>query len=275
MMLNNKLRLRITGGLILLLFLMSACSTVPVTGRVALDMVSDEEVIKMSAEAFGEMKRRYPQSRNPQYRAIVERVGKRITDAISWDIQNADWEFIVFEDPDRINAFAMAGGKVGVFTGLFRIAKSEEDLAVVIGHELAHVAAKHVNEKLSQEMLIQGAGQAAAMATSGQGYYTRKILLDVYGLGSQVGTFAFTRKKEMEADYIGLIYMARAVYDPRKAIDFWERMDKETRGKPVPSQWLSTHPSHDNRILLLHRNMPEAVNVYEGGNVESRIQVIE
>ena len=275
MMSNTIVRLSIIGGLLFLSILITACHTVPVTGRAALNMASDEEVIRLSDEAFDAMKRQYNQSRNPKYRAIVNRVGQRIAAAISWDIQNADWEFVVFEDPNRINAFAMAGGKVGVFTGLFKIVESEEDLAVVIGHELAHVAAKHVNEKLSQEMLIKGGGVAASIATGGQGVITRNIVLNAYGLGAQVGTFAFTRKKEMEADHIGLIYMARADYDPRTAIDFWERMHKETEGKPVPPQWLSTHPSHEDRVLLLHRHMAEAVEVYERGARESRIQVIQ
>ncbi len=274
-MLNINLRLSIALGILILSSLLTACHTVPVTGRAALSMASEDELIKMSAEAFQSIKNQYPISRNPKYNAIVNKVGQRIADANSWDILNADWEFIVFEDNDRVNAFAMSGGKVGVFSGLFRIVESEEDLAVVIGHELAHVAAKHVNEKLSQEILIRGGAAAAYYSTGGQGYITQKIVLKAYGLGSQLGTFAFTRKKEMEADHIGLIYMARAGYDPRQAIDFWERMNKETEGKPVPPQWLSTHPSHEDRVLLLHKHMPQAVEAFERGSGDSRIQVIQ
>lgn len=229
----------------------------------------------MSNAAFAEMKFRYGQSRNHQHIALVNKVGERMAKAISWDMLNADWEFVVFENPNRINAFAMAGGKVGVFSGLFRIVESEEDLAVVIGHELAHVAAKHVNERLSQDILIKGGSIAAAVATGGQEVLIRNAVMDAYGLGSQLGTYAFTRKKEIEADYIGLIYMARAGYDPELAIDFWERMHKETQGKPVPPQWLSTHPSHQDRILLLHRHMPEAVEVFEGSSGKPKIRIIQ
>ena len=243
----------------------ASCSTVPVTGRSQVSLVSDEEVVKMSDEMFQQMKLQYRVSRNPKYLAMVERVGEQIADVAVFDIGLADWEFVVFEDDSSINAFAMAGGKVGVFTGVFRVVQKDSDLAVILGHEIAHVAARHVNERLSKDKLIQGGGLAVLIATSGTstGYGTQNALSSIYGLGTQIGvTLPFNRAMEREADMIGLMYMARAGYNPEDALGFWERLDQESV-MPAPPQWLSTHPSHESRIEQLHAAMPEAVSEYE------------
>ena len=156
------------------LFGLAGCYEVPVTGRSAMNMVSDEAVIKLSGEAFAEMKKKHRVSSNRDYQERVQRVGGRLARVAFWDVPAADWEFVVFDAPDQINAFAMAGGKVGVFTGLFKIVHNDDQLASVLAHEIAHVAAKHVNERLSQDMAIQGGGVIVSgiMSTTGTGALT-------------------------------------------------------------------------------------------------------
>ncbi len=247
-------------GLLLLVF--SGCYTVPVTGRSGVNMVSDEYVIKESIKQFDQMKAQYPLSRNVKYINMVRQVGRKIADAASGDIYLANWEFVVFEDPGSLNAFAMAGGKVGVFTGIFKVVESEDDLAIVIGHEIAHVAAKHVNERLSKQQLGQVTGIGLAVITTGQAPLVQGAILDAYGLGSSMGGLGFNRKMEKEADEIGLIYAARAGYNPEAAYGLWERMSTEN-STSAPPEFLSTHPSHGTRIWNLREAMPAAVAEYE------------
>ena len=247
------------------LMLCPGCYEVPVTGRSAVSLVSDKEVAKQSVEAFNEMKKRYPVSRNREYNERVQRVGDRLSKVVFWDVPDAEWEFIVFEVPQQINAFAMAGGKVGVFTGLFKIVQNDDQLASVLAHEIAHVAARHVNERLSQDMAVQGGGLlvGGVMAGSGTGSITTGAVLDAYGLTSGITAVGFDRKKEKEADHIGLIYLARAGYNPEEAIKVLERLEEESTGKPMPPAWLSTHPSSPERILQLMDLMPKALEAYQ------------
>jgi metalloendopeptidase OMA1, mitochondrial len=238
------------------------CASVPVTGRNSLNLVSDEEVTKMSIEAFNDMRKTLKVSTNKAQRDMVERVGSRLADVVFWDVPNAEWEFVVFNAPGEVNAFAMAGGKVGVFSGVLDLVKSDDELAVVLAHEIAHVAARHVHEKLSQDMLVQAGGMGLAVAT-GYGSLTSTAVSQVYQMGSGMYGLSFDRGKESEADHIGLIYMARAGYNPRAAISLWERMDQDVAGKDVPPEWLSTHPSHENRVLQLYGWMEEAEGVYQ------------
>ncbi len=240
------------------------CSTVPVTGRSALNLVSDEYVEQVSLQEFQMLKAMTPQSRSRKLHAAVQRVGEKIADAASADLSVTEWEFIVFKDDSSINAFAMAGGKVGVFTGLFKVAQNDADLAVVLAHEIAHVAAKHINQRLSQQKLM-GIGQLGLLiGTSGQGRMAQGAVLNAYGLGTQLGVaLPFNRGMETEADYIGLMYMARAGYDPNVVIDFWLRLDAESAGEPAPPEFLSTHPSHATRMQHLREILPQAVSEYE------------
>lgn len=244
-----------------LLLLFTACYTVPVTGRSSFSMLSDSELAQMSAEQFAQMKQEFPISSDPKYTAMVDRVGRRIAEAAEDDIPYSDWEFVVFDDAGSINAFAMAGGKVGVFTGIFRVAANDDELAVVMGHEIAHVAARHVNERASQQMGMQVGGVLiGAVLGSGTG---GQIAQQAYGLGSGLAGLSFSRGMEQEADHIGLIYAARAGYDPRAAVPFWEKMEVESSGQAAPPEFLSTHPSGDSRMTFLQEIMPEAVAEYE------------
>jgi predicted Zn-dependent protease len=173
---------------------------------------------------------------------------------------DADWEFVVFDAP-QINAFAMAGGKVGVFSGLFKIAKTDDELASVIAHEIAHVTAKHVHEKLSRELAVNTVGMVGVIGgiAGGASGLTVDALSEVYGLTTGIGGFAFDRAKEKEADYVGLMYMARAGYDPQASIKVMEALESESANDPVQPAFLSTHPTHPERIIQLMDAMPKAL----------------
>ena len=259
-------------------FWQTSCTTVPVSGRSSFGgMVSDAEVIKMSIEQFEVMKSQFPISRNPKYNAMLQEVGQNIAKVVGYDIINPDWEFIVFDDPGSINALAMAGGKVGVFTGIFKVAKTKDDLAIVIGHEIAHVSAKHVNERLSKAIIGNSVGAGLSILTGGGATLTGGAIMTAYGFGSQLGGLGFNRRMETEADEIGLIYAARAGYDPRAAIDLWERMAQEGTGA-APAEFFSTHPSHGTRIMNIHAQLPKAIQEYElakSGGIRENITIIE
>jgi predicted Zn-dependent protease len=252
------------------LALLAGCYQVPVTGRHALSLVDDREVTKMSIAAFDEMKAHTPISKDKVRNEQLQRVGERIQQAVPiWDMPDADWEFVVFESPD-INAFAMAGGKVGVFMGLFRIVENDDQLASVIGHEIAHVTAKHVHENLSQQLALQTGGMIGGIALMGTGanMLTESAIMSAYGLGTDLTGAAFDRKKEAEADHIGLMYMARAGYDPEEAIKVLERLEEETGAQAAAqSSFLSTHPSAPDRIEQLRGFLPEALKVREQSRI--------
>ncbi len=240
--------------------LLAGCYAVPVTGRHAMNLVDDNDVTKMSIAMFDEMKHQYKISRDRALNDQLRRVGERISKVVFWDMPDADWEFVVFDVP-QINAFAMAGGKVGVFTGLFKIVKNDDQLASVIAHEIAHVTAKHVHEKLSQEMAVSTIGAVGMIGgmAGGASMLTVDALSQAYGLTTAAGGLAFDRKKEKEADYIGLMYMARAGYDPQESVRVLETLDAESSSQPAPPAFLSTHPSNPERIIQLLDAMPKAL----------------
>lgn len=257
--------LRFAGFLVLGLLLFSpGCHEVPVTGRSAMNMVSEEAVLKLSAEAFADMKKQYRVSTNRAYTERVQRIGEKLARVAFWDVPGADWEFVVFEAPDQINAFAMSGGKVGVFTGLFKIVHNDDQLASVLAHEIAHVAAKHVNERLSQQMAIQGGGLVVGgiLSTTGTGALTSNAVLEAYGLSTGITATGFDRKKEKEADHIGMIYMARAGYNPEEAVKVIENLEQASAGRPMPPALLSTHPTYPERMLQMIDLMPKALETY-------------
>lgn len=246
----------------LLGFGVTGCTTVPQTGRSALHLVSPEQLASSAAAQFGQLKQETPISRDPTYNAMVQRVGDRIAYVAAPDLPNAQWEFVVFDDDSQINAFAMPGGKVAVYTGLFKVAKTDADLAVVIGHEIAHVVAGHSAERVSQQMLAAGGALALQMGTSEMDSRERQLLMAAYGAGASLGLILpYSRLHESEADEIGLIYAARAGYDPRGALDFWERMEAQKSGSPP--EFLSTHPAGETRLRRLKMLMPKAMRIYQ------------
>lgn len=253
------------------LLLLAGCYQVPVTGRHALSLVDDKDVTKMSIAAFDQMKHQYPISHDKARIEQLQRVGERLERAVPiWDMPDADWEFVLFDVPE-INAFAMAGGKVGVFTGLFKIVENDDQLATVIGHEIAHVTAKHIHEQLSQQLAMQTGGLVGGVALlgTGAGLLGTDAILQVYGLGAGMTGLAFDRKKEKEADHIGLMYMARAGYDPEEAVKVLEKLQEETAGTPQSgSSFLSNHPSNPERIEQLRELMPQALKERDAAAIQ-------
>jgi len=242
---------------------LTGCYEVPVTGQKAMILVDDKDVTRLSVAAFEDMKKQYRVSHDRARIDQLNRVGERLAKVVFWDMPDAEWEFVVFDVPQQINAFAMAGGKVGVFTGLFKIIDNDDQLASVLAHEIAHVTAKHIHQRLSQDMLVNTGGLlgSVALAGSGAGSLTSAAILEGYGLTTGVTGLAFDRAKEKNADYIGLIYMAKAGYNPEEAVKVLEKLDAETSvsGRNLPPAFLSTHPSNPERILQLLDEMPKAL----------------
>ena len=239
----------------------NACRTVPETGRRQLALVSAEQELQLGLAAFDEIKEETPISKNPKDNALVSRVGARIAAQAAKDLPNAQWEFVVFDSPEA-NAFCLPGGKVGVYEGLIPIAQNEAGLATVIGHEVAHAAAHHGGERMSRAMAAQGLGQALGASITDPRW--QQVTMIAYGLGANVGyELPQSRGNESEADHIGLMYMARAGYDPEEAIRFWERFSEHHKGASGPPAFLRTHPMDSRRIADLRRLMPEAKAEYQ------------
>ncbi|UOQ96873.1 M48 family metallopeptidase [Hymenobacter sp. 5317J-9] len=247
----------------------AACSTVPITGRRQLSLVSDTEINTLAAQQYREVIAKGPLSTNSQDVALVRRVGQRIQSAVEtyFRQQNASdqlagyqWEFNVIQDKQE-NAWCMPGGKVAVYTGILPITQDENGLAVVMAHEIAHAVAKHGSERMSQGLVQQLGGQALSAALSTNAPATQQLALQAFGVGSQIGLLKYGRNQESEADHLGLIFMAMAGYNPDGAITFWQRMDARENAASPP-EFLSTHPSNGTRIADIQRELPEARKYY-------------
>jgi predicted Zn-dependent protease len=235
---------------------LAACQTVPVTGRQQLMLVSEPEENQMGAQAYRQILSRSRLSRDPALNDEVSRVGSRI--AAVTGRGRLGWEFAVIEDDRQVNAFALPGGKVAVYTGLFPVAQDEAGLATVVGHEIAHVVARHGAERASQQIAVQG-GLALTMAALSRGDpRTVRTFGALLGAGAAVGLILpWSRQQESEADRLGLTYMARAGYDPRAALAFWDRVEQAAGGGQRIPEFLSTHPSYGTRRRQIERWIPE------------------
>ena len=224
-------------------------------------MMSDERLARQSNAQFSQMKKKDSVSKNQGYQRMVEKIGKRITSVAKVDVPGTEWEFVVF-DKSEPNAFAMPGGKVGVNVGLIELANGDEDeIAAVIGHEVAHVAKRHSNKRMSQGVGVAIGGIILDTAMRNKSTGDRALARGAYGVGATVGAvLPFSRTQEREADDLGLIYSAKAGYDPRASIRFWQKMKSRTR-KRLP-QFLSTHPDPGKRIEYLQSKMPFAMSLY-------------
>ena len=248
---------------LLISFTVSSCTSIDSLNRSSLQLIPQDRLIHLSNQEFSKLKKESTLSGNKKYLAQIKRVIDRLSPFVPMPsgLSADDWEFILIDDADSINAFALPGAKIGVYTGLFKIVESESDLAVVIGHEMAHVVAQHGGERMSQQIVALGGSIILSQATKGDSQEDRERLAMIYGLGSSFGVLLpYSRLHETEADRLGLIYMAQAGYDPRVAIPFWERMEKEKSFK-IP-EFLSTHPSSENRIMELRSLMNEAMVYY-------------
>lgn len=237
------------------------CATVPYTDRQQIMMVSEEQESQIGATLFAEVKQESKLSGDARINSMVAEVGRRI--AAAAEKPEYKWEFAVIED-NSVNAFALPGGKVAFNTGIMPVCQDEAGIAAVMGHEVAHVLARHGSERMSQQQALSIGGVALMAAISGTSPVVREGVMQAYGLGSQVGVLLpYSRKHELEADKIGMILMAKAGYDPRQAVSFWERMLARKEGA-APPPFLSTHPSDQKRVEELKGFLPEALKHYKG-----------
>ena len=251
--------------------IISACATVPVTGRKQLSLITNDEIIPMASTQYQEVLKKGPISTNQEQTALVRTVGVKIQKAVEkymaekgWSSQLAGfaWEFNLIDDPKTVNAWCMPGGKVAFYTAILPICKDESGVAVVMGHEVAHAIANHGRERMSQGLAAEMGISTLGAAMGENPSLTKDIFMKSVGVGTQVGMLKFSRQHESEADKIGLIFMAIAGYDPQEAPKFWERMSAGAGGQKPP-EWLSTHPSDETRIKDLQAAMPEAMKYYK------------
>jgi predicted Zn-dependent protease len=250
---------------------LTACHTVPETGRTQLMLMPVSQEVTLGSDAFSQIKSRETISTNAEAIAQVKRVGQRIALQAAADMPEAEWEFVVFEGDDTLNAFALPGGKVGIYTGILKAGDTDDRLAAVMGHEIAHVTARHGAARMSRAMALSAVGVGIGVATRDQDAQTRQAIMVAYGLGATLGVeLPYSRRAESEADEIGVMYAARAGYDPREAITFWENMRELAGQQPRPPAFLSTHPTDDRRIADLQRLMPRAMEEYEQARASVR-----
>ncbi len=249
----------------------TSCTRVPLTGRRQLTLIPSNQMMSMSFQQYDEFLKQNKLSTNKKQTAMVKRVGRRIQKAVesyfaqkrmSSQLKGYEWTFNLVES-DQVNAWAMPGGKVVVYTGLLKVTRDETGLAVVMGHEIAHAIARHGNERMSQGLLTQLGGLALMKALEEKPAETQQLWMGAFGLGAQLGIMLpFSRMHESEADRLGLIFMAMAGYDPNAAVSFWKRMAAGKAGQ-APPEFLSTHPSDQRRINDIKKALPEALKYYK------------
>lgn len=241
------------------LVILSGCATSPL-GRTQLVFFPDSEMNRMGVLAFQDIQARTPLEEDPVIRSYVQCVAAAMLQRPGGNAGDSTWEVRVFRQ-DQANAFALPGRKIGVFTGMLKVTENQDQLAAVIGHEIAHVQARHANERVSTGYLAQSGSQLIA-AMAGGSAQTRSNVMAMLGVGTQVGILLpFGRAQESEADLIGLDLMAKAGFDPRQSIRLWQNMGA-TAGRKPP-EFLSTHPASETRIRQLRQRMPEAIKLYE------------
>ncbi|QDV71677.1 TPR repeat-containing protein YfgC precursor [Rosistilla carotiformis] len=236
------------------------CRTAPITGRKQLLIYPEGKEMSLGSEAYGEVTKETPLSENPQYTALVQRVGQRI--AAVAGRSDFEWEFKTLQSEEQ-NAFCLPGGKVAVYEGILPICQNEAGLAVVMGHEIAHALARHGGERMSQNAAVQGVQTAASYILQNQEETKKEMIFKAYGMATEYGVLLpFSRKHESEADEIGITLMANAGYDPAEAPKFWTRFGAAGTGEKQP-EFLSTHPSDERRSQDLEALLPAARTLYE------------
>ena len=261
-------------GLATIMLAISSCSTVPLTGRSRLSLVDESQLQQQAAIGYAQL------LSDPQTKVVpassanaqmVKRVGRKIAASVTKymnqngygeQIKDYRWEFNLI-DSKEINAWCMPGGKVAIYSGILPVTKDEAGLATVMGHEIAHAIAQHSSERASQMTAAQLGGAAVGIATSGQSQATQQIVNQLYGIGGQLTILKFSRNQELEADQMGLSFMAMAGYNPSTAIGFWQRMAQASASSAKPPVFLSTHPTDDSRIAQIQKVLPEAMKYYK------------
>ena len=244
--------------------LLSGCATTtsPTGRRQVVGAVSEEQLAQLGAQAFAEAKAKTPQSTDSRQNAYVRCVVQRVVAQLPAEWQNIGWESALFVDTSP-NAFALPGGKVGVNTGIFNVARNQDQLAAVIAHEVGHVYSRHHSERITRQMGAQGALQVlGALAGARYGEGVANAVTQGGGIAAQAGfLLPNSRTQESEADVVGQQLMARAGFDPRQAVNLWENMIAASRSRPP--QWLSTHPNPESRIQELSNRAASLVPAYQ------------
>ena len=236
---------------------LTACATSPL-GRSQLKLFSDDDMAQLGATAFQETEQKTPISKDGSATIYVTCVAN----AITRELPNGggNWDVKVFDSKD-VNAFALPGGKIGVYTGLLKVTQTQDQLAAVIGHEVSHVLAGHSNERVSNQYATQAGLQVASVIVGGG--VAGETAMAALGLGAQYGVLLpFSRAHETEADLLGLDLMSKAGFDPRQAVQLWQNMAQATNGQK-PAEFASTHPSDETRIRQIQARLPMDVPTYE------------
>jgi predicted Zn-dependent protease len=257
-------------GIILILFFIVGCATVPITGRKQLSLVSQSQMLSLGQNNFYQILKEEKLSSDQEKIIMLNRVGTKIAlsaeefmkdNNMHQQVREYNWKFVLIDNDENINAFCLPGGKIGVYTGILDYTESETGLAVVIAHEVAHAIANHGGERMSQLLLVQFGGATLASAIKEKPKETQNYFLLAYGAGANLGyMLPYSRIQEYEADRIGLIIMARAGYDPREAINLWQRLNRSKDARPP--EFLSTHPAPESRIESIKRQIPTALKYY-------------
>ena len=252
------------GAILALLFI--GCTKAPITGRDQFIMINAQQEMQLGLQSEKQILQKERVSHDPQKNAMVKRVGKRIAHIASSQYptaKNFQWEFFVIDNDKEANAFCLPGGKVFVYTGLFKYVASDAELASVMGHEIGHALARHGAERMSRGQLAQVSGQVLQGIMVGQGNpQNTAAVMQAFGIGTQLGVMLpHSRTQEYEADHIGLVLMAKAGYNPNAALSFWDKFSKSGR---TPPEYLSTHPAPRNRIETIKKLIPKVMPYYRG-----------
>ncbi|MBP7280398.1 MAG: M48 family metallopeptidase [Leptospiraceae bacterium] len=249
--------------LLTLFFFVFSCASSP-TGRSRILLVKDPEINKMGAEAFVEMKAKVPIESGARENTYVKCIANAIIGVIQDDTGVEKWEVVVFRD-NTPNAFALPGGKIGVHTGILPVAKTSGQLAAVMGHEVAHVLARHGAERMSDGQIMNKGMGAIGTATK-----NNQAVMGAVSAGAKFGfMLPFSRKHESEADILGLEYMAKAGFDPKESVELWKNMAAMSGGSK-PMEIMSTHPSDETRMKQLNEKIPDATKLYEAAKASGK-----
>ncbi len=255
--------------LIVILLFSFACSSVPLSDRKQFTAIPNSQMLALSTDSYNQVLSEIPLSENRQYNESVKRVGDRVTAAVAEymkmqgleaRMEGFDWQFVVLQS-EEVNAWCMPGGQIAFYEGIMPVCEDDNGIAIVMGHEIAHAIARHGNERLSQQLLINMGGVALSEALQTEKEQTQQLALLAFGVGTTVGvSLPYSRTHETEADEMGLYFMAMAGYNPQTAPSFWERM--AALGGGHPPEFLSTHPAPSSRIENLNKFMPKAMEYY-------------
>jgi len=245
-----------------LYYYVSNQETVPITGRSQLVDMTREQEMSLGLQSYQEILGQSQVMQQGEAVDLIRTIGRKLANAAGDVDPGFDWEFNVIQS-EQANAFALPGGKTAVYTGLFPVAENTNGLAVVMGHEIGHAIARHGAERMAYQKLVQIGSMAASVALGDMDYQTQRAVMGALGVGAQYGVLLpFSRDHESEADYLGLLFVARACFDPTEAPKLWARMGEMSQDQQ-PSEFMSTHPSHETRIRQFEEWMPEALTIRE------------